>query len=130
MSPRSLKPKLQNRALTARKQRFLAAVHNFWVSSYMPQHCPEFYRGVGTTRQLLVKLDEIHATIRQRMPNAQPPRHTYEWTGSTSLIMGYWSHRPLMQLFLGSVNGVARHYGESIRTRKVDEQHVEIVFPA
>jgi hypothetical protein len=28
MSPRSLKPKLQNRALTARKQHFLAAVHS------------------------------------------------------------------------------------------------------
>lgn len=103
---------------------------HFWVSSYVPRHYPEFYRGVGATRQLLVKLDEIHTTMRQRMPNAKPPRHTYEWKGDSTLLMGYWSHRPLMQLFLGSVNGVARHYGETIRTRKVDEQHVEIVFPA
>jgi Haem-NO-binding len=103
---------------------------HFWVSAYVPRHYPEFYAGLSTTRQMLVKLDEIHATMRQRMPNAQPPRHTYEWKDDCTLLMGYWSHRPLMQLFLGAVNGVARHYGETIRTRKVDEQHVEIVFPA
>lgn len=37
---------------------------------------------------------------------------------------------PLRLLGLGSVNGVTRQYGVTIRTRKADEQHVEIVFPA
>ena len=36
MSPRSLKPKLQNRALAAKKQRFLAAVHNIDMSINTP----------------------------------------------------------------------------------------------
>lgn len=100
----------------------------YWVGIYMPKHFPEFYEGVGSTKQMLMKLDAVHAAMRQRLPHALPPTHTYEWKSPDILVMGYSSTRPLMRLFLGSIYGVARFFGETVHASVLDEQHVEVIF--
>lgn len=100
----------------------------YWVSAYMPKHYPEFYEGVSSTKQMLLKLDEIHSTMQRRLAHALPPRHTYDWTNPDTLVMGYSSRRPLMRLFLGSIHGVARHFGDRVDARVLDEQHAEVIF--
>ncbi len=46
------------------------------------------------------------------------------------LVMGYASVRPLMQLFIGSVHGVAKPFGESLRTSQVNDHQIRIEFAA
>lgn len=99
-----------------------------WVGTYIPQRYPEFYAGVRTAREFLLKLDGIHAAARQRIPNAQPPRHSYEWKSDNTLVMGYASDRGLVELFIGAVRGAARHFGDAIEVQALDEKRVEIVF--
>jgi hypothetical protein len=101
---------------------------HFWVSRYIPKHFPELYAGVTSAQQLLLKLDAIHAEVRRRIPNALPPSHTCEWEGDQVLLMGYTSARPLMQLFIGSVRGVAKHFGQSLRATQVNNHLVRIEF--
>jgi hypothetical protein len=102
----------------------------YWVGSYMQSVYPEFYVGVTTAREFLVKLDAIHAAMEKRMKNAKPPRHSYEWKDDKTLQMSYKSHRDLLVLFIGAIKGVAKHFNNQIEVRKIDAQNVEIVFLA
>lgn len=100
----------------------------YWVGSYMLSVYPEFYVGVKSAREFLLKLDTIHATMTERMKGARPPRHSYEWKDDKTLRMSYKSNRDLLVLFIGAVKGVAKHFGNQIEVRKIDQQTVEIVF--
>lgn len=99
-----------------------------WVGTYIPERYPEFYVGVRSAKDFLLKLDAIHAAVRQRIPNAQPPRHSYEWKDDDTLVMGYASDRRLVDLFIGAVKGAARHFGDAIEVKALDATRVEIVF--
>lgn len=99
-----------------------------WVGTYMPRRHPEFYEGVRSTRELLLKLGAIHETVRQRMAGAQPPRHSYEWKDADTLLMGYHSERDLIVLFIGAIKGAARHFGDTVRVRQLNAHTVEIAF--
>lgn len=100
----------------------------YWVGSYMLSVYPEFYVGVKSTKEFLLKLDTIHATMTERMKNARPPRHSYGWIDDKTLRMSYKSHRDLLVLFIGAIKGVAKHFQEEIQVRKIDQQSVEIDF--
>lgn len=102
----------------------------YWVGTYIPKRFPEFYDGIGSTRQFLLKLDEIHSAVRHRLQNATPPRHHYHWKDATTLEMTYESERDLMRLFLGALEGAAKHFGEKIKVRQLDRIRVAIEFPA
>lgn len=100
----------------------------YWVGSYMKSVYPEFYVGVKSAREFLLKLDTIHATMTERMKNARPPRHSYEWKNDKTLRMSYQSNRDLLVLFIGAIKGVAKYFGNQVEVRKIDGQNVEIVF--
>jgi len=104
------------------------AYGRFWISHYIPVAYPEFLVGVSSAREMLLKLDEIHASVAARVENARPPRHSYEWRDSNTLLMSYDSERDLVELFIGAVKGVATHFGETIAVTQRDRRGVEIVF--
>lgn len=104
------------------------AYGDYWVNAYMPKLYPDFYIGVKSAKQFLMKLDEIHATMTKKLENAKPPRHQYQWRNGNTLVMSYDSERGLIDLFIGAVKGVARFYEEEVQIRKIDEQRVEINF--
>lgn len=101
---------------------------HYWVSSYIPRLYPDFYVDVTSAKEFLLKLDAIHTSIPISIKNAKPPRHRYAWKDENTLVMSYLSERDLIELFIGAINGVARHFNEDIQIRKIDRQSVEIDF--
>ncbi len=104
------------------------AFGDYWVGSYIPKLYPDFYAGVKSAREFLLKLDNVHATIAARLPNAKPPRHSYQWKSENTLAMSYSSERDLIELFIGAIKGAAKYFKEEIQVRKIDRQSVEIDF--
>lgn len=101
----------------------------FWVGNYIPQRYPEFYRGVSSGREFLLKLDAIHSTMARRLEGARPPAHSYRWLDDRTLEMGYASaYEGLQTLFIGAVKGVARHYGDPFEVVRNDDKSVRITF--
>lgn len=43
--------------------------------------------------------------------------------------MTYKSQRGLIDIFIGLIKGVGKHYGENLQVHKVAPNKVEIVFP-
>ena len=99
-----------------------------WVSTYLPTRYPDIYEGVSGARQLIRKLDAIHAAIPERLPGAKPPRHSYEWKDDNTLLIGYRSDRDLTELFDATLRAVGRYFGEHLSTTIVDRQTVEVRF--
>lgn len=104
------------------------AFGDYWVGSYIPKLYPEFYTGIKSTKEFLLKLDHIHASIASRLSDAKPPRHSYGWKGANTLLMSYRSERDLIELFIGAIKGAAKYFKEEIRVREIDRQSVEIDF--
>lgn len=100
----------------------------YWVGTYVPRRYPEFYEGVRSTKDFLLRLDAVHVAMRQRLPGARPPLHDYAWRDESTLVMGYRSARGLMPLFVAAVRGAAKHFGDSLGVRELDPEHVEITF--
>jgi len=115
-------------ALSLSFEQASEAFGEYWNGTYLPKLYPEFYENVNSTRELLVKLDDIHSVIREKMEGAKPPKHSYEWKNENTLIMGYDSSRDLIELFVGAIKGAAKHYNDEITVRNIDRKQVEIKF--
>lgn len=101
---------------------------HYWICSYIPRLYPDFYIGITSAKEFLLKLDAIHSSIASSIKDAKPPRHSYEWTNENTLVMSYLSDRDLIELFVGAIKGAAKHFNEDIQIRKIDRQSVEIDF--
>ena len=104
------------------------AFGSHWVSRYIPARFPAFYKGVKTARDFILKLDAIHAAIPKQVPGAVPPRHTYLWRDSDTLVIGYGSDRDLIELFDATLRAVGTHFGNTLTTTIIDRQSVEVRF--
>jgi hypothetical protein len=101
----------------------------FWVGTYIPARYPEFYAGVVSSKDFLLKLDAVHDAMARRMEGAHPPKHSYRWIDADILEMGYSSsYEGLQTLFIGAVKGAALHYGDRIDVVRQDDQSVRITF--
>jgi hypothetical protein len=104
------------------------AFGEFWVASYTQKRYPSFYEGVNSSREFLMKLDDVHTTMRKRIKNAQPPKLSYTWKDNNRLIMVYHSYRDLTELFAGAVRGVAKYFNDKVEVKILDRKNVEITF--
>ncbi len=109
-------------------QQACDAYGTYWVGDYIPTRFPQFFEGVRSTREFLLKLDGVHETVPTLIKDARPPRHTYDWQDEKTLVMTYNSSRDLIELFDGAVRGVAIRFGEVIETKILDRKRVEIRF--
>lgn len=100
----------------------------YWVGDYIPKRFPQFFGGVSSIREFLLRLDGVHEAVPTIISGAKPPRHTYDWKDEKTLVMTYNSPRDLIELFDGAVRGVAIHFDETIETKILDRKHVEIRF--
>lgn len=67
------------------------------------------------TMELLLHTESnIHQTVRNRDPNADPPKLRFERTGPNTLVFYYNSPRRLSALARGIIEGVASHYRERV----------------
>jgi len=105
------------------------AFGDYWVNSFAPKIYSIYYKNVNSTKEFLLKMDEVHQKATKNLPNARPPRFSYKWENEKTLIMGYRSHRNLIDFLVGLARGVGKYYKENIKVTKLNEKEIKIVFP-
>ncbi|MDW8290497.1 MAG: heme NO-binding domain-containing protein [Armatimonadota bacterium] len=110
-------------------QQFADMFGEYWVTQYAQRMYKSFFLGAQCAKDLLLKMDTVHVAVTRAFPGSTPPRFDYEWKNDNTLIMTYKSSRGLMDIFIGLIKGVGKHYGENLQVRKISPNQVEIVFP-
>ena len=106
----------------------MEAFGEYWSTVYAPRVYSAYYVHAKNSRDLLLRLDEIHTVMTKSIKSARPPHFRYEWRGDKHLIMHYDSARGLVALMAGLVRGVGKYYGEYLNVSIVDNA-VHIKFP-
>lgn len=106
------------------------AFGNYWSVSYAPRIYTAVYKGVKTSREFLLKLDQVHLQVTETMENARPPRFRYEEKENGELVVHYVSPRGLIHLYAGLARGIGNYFGEKLDVRVLDATRVSIQFPA
>ncbi len=105
------------------------AFGEYWVNTFAPKIYSMYYKNVNSAKEFLLKMDEVHRKTTKNMPNARPPKFSYKWENEKTLIMGYDSHRNLIDFLVGLARGVGKYYKENIKVTKLNDKEVRIVFP-
>jgi len=86
------------------------AFGEYWSTVYAPNVYKVYFQAAHSTREFLLKLDDIHIAMIRSVKNAKPPRFDYEWQGDKHLVMSYQSSRGLVALMPGLIAGLGKHY--------------------
>ena len=106
------------------------AFGDYWVNVFAPEIYGVYYKNVDNARDFLLKMDQVHMISTKSIENAQPPRFEYEWEDDRTLIMTYKSPRGLIDICIGLVKGVGKHFDEDLKVKKLSDEKIEIVFPS
>lgn len=104
------------------------AFGDYWVNTYSQRVYPSHYEGVKTAKDFILKMDDVHVSATKNIPDAHPPRFDYEWKDDSTLIMTYKSARGLIDIMIGLIKGVGKHYNENLTITKIGDNKVEISF--
>lgn len=104
------------------------AFGDYWINEFAPRIYPAYYIGITSARDFLLKMDEVHLDTTKDIPNAHPPRFEYTWKDKNTLIMTYKSSRGLIDIMVGLIKGVGKHYKENLEVKKLNDTNVEIIF--
>jgi len=104
------------------------AYGEYWMNFYASKMYAGYISNVKSSKELLLKLDNIHTLVTKNMPNSRPPKFTYEWKDNKTLLMNYDSKRNLIDLFIGLAKGVGRYYKENLTVKKITNTKAEIIF--
>jgi len=105
------------------------AFGDYWVNVFAPRIYWAYYQGTNSARDFLLRMDAVHEATTRSMPGAHPPRFRCEWKDDRTLIMKYESQRGLIDLMVGLIKGIGKHYKEDLQVRKMGPDRVEVVFP-
>lgn len=92
------------------QSQVVEAFGEYWSTTYAPDVYKTYFDRAESTREFLLKLDEIHVAMTKSIKNAAPPRFTYEWQGDNHLVMHYNSSRGLVALMPGLIAGLGKYY--------------------
>lgn len=109
-------------------QGLMDAFGDYWSTEYAPRLYATYFRQHKTAMDFLLAMDEVHASVTRSIPNAHPPRFTYEKKGPKSFVMSYASQRGLAAMVPGLVRGVARKFGEQCAVKDLGGGRFEITF--
>ncbi len=109
-------------------QQTLDAFGHFWINGYASKMYAPYFEGCKSTKDLILKLDFIHKTLTENIPNARPPRLRYEWVDTNRLAVTYLSDRGLIDLFISIAKGAGAYYKETLSITKKSDQVLEIDF--
>ena len=88
----------------------MGAFGEYWSTIYAPKMYKSYFDSAKSTREFLLKLDDIHVSMTRTMTSARPPRFTYEWQDDKHLVMHYQSQRGLVALMPGLIAGLGKYY--------------------
>lgn len=115
------------KVLNITMQQAADAFGDYWVSEYAANIYKPFYKAT-TAKDFLLNMDNVHTLITKNLPNAHPPRFTYEWENENTLIMHYKSERALIDFLVGLVKGVGKYFKENLKVTKIGDDKVKIIF--
>lgn len=104
------------------------AFGDYWMNVFAPRIYGAYFLGVDSAREFLLKMDRVHEATTRGLPGARPPRFEYEWRDDRTLIIKYHSQRGLIDLMIGLIKGVGKHYGEDLQVKKLGPDAAEVVF--
>ncbi len=84
-----------------------------WFPSYFEK---------SSAKSFMMLMDKVHAQLTKMIPGAKPPRLIPEELDDKNVIITYKSKRGLIDYLLGLIEGVAKHFGESIEFNVLDRQ--------
>ncbi len=90
-------------------QQVMAAFGDHWSTAYAPRVYKSYFDAARSTRDFLLKLDEVHVVMTRSIKSAKPPRFSYEWQGDKHLVMHYNSDRGLVALMPGLIAGLGKY---------------------
>ena len=99
-----------------------------WCKEYVKNLYEAYYKSANCAKEFLLKMDRIHTSVTQRIPNAKPPSFEYVDEAPDKLIMKYNSDRNLQPIWLGVTRGVGLIYNEKLDIKHIDDSTVEITF--
>lgn len=100
----------------------------YWCCEYTPKLYGVFYRGMKGTRDAVTKLDHLHETVTNHIPNSYPPRFDYNWLDEDTLEVTYKSDRNLVDLFISLVKGLDKKFGDETMITKLSNSRVLLKF--
>ena len=101
---------------------------DYWMNDYAPHIYGVYYRQSKSAKQFLLNMDDVHRMTTENIPNAHPPRFTYEWEDDDTLIMNYESKRGLIIFLIGLIKGVGKYYKENLEVKQMGDNRVQVVF--
>jgi hypothetical protein len=104
------------------------AFGDYWVNVFAPKTYAPYYAGVKSAKEFLLNMDKVHVQSAAIIKDCCPPRFSYEWKDDKTLIMGYKSHRGLIDIMVGLIKGVGKYYNEDLKVTKLADDKVKIVF--
>lgn len=106
----------------------MSAFGEHWSTVYAPRVYKSYFDAAKSTREFLMKLDEVHVAMTRSIKMAHPPRFTYQWQGDKHLVMHYGSSRGLVALMPGLIAGLGKHYKDHPVARvSGNEVHVQFL---
>lgn len=105
------------------------AFGDYWVNDYAPAIYKSIFSKFKSAREFILGMDDVHIMVTKTVPNARPPRFTYNFTDDKTLVMTYDSSRGLIRLLMGLVKGLGRHFNEKLTVSKINDRSLKIVFP-
>lgn len=105
------------------------AFGEYWVNVFAPKVYGSYFKGMNTSKELLLKMDSVHDSVTKNIENAHPPRFEYEWKDNRTMIMKYKSKRGLIDILIGLVKGVGKYYKEDLKVTKLSNDKLQIIFP-
>ena len=104
------------------------AFGDFWMNEFAPKIYPSLLQGSVSAKDFLLLMDETHQRVTRTIPNARPPRFTFDWEDATTLLMTYQSERCLIDVAVGLAKGVGRYYKESLTVERVSDSQLRVRF--
>jgi hypothetical protein len=106
------------------------AFGDYWVNDFAPKIYAPIYRGKNSAKEFLLAMDDVHKDMTRSIRDAHPPRFGYRWESDDTMIMTYDSHRGMIDIMIGLVKGVGRHFKQDLKITKVSDTEVRVTFPS
>ena len=104
------------------------AFGEYWMCEFAPRLYKGHYKGINSAKEFILKMDDVHTQTTKTIADAKPPEFTYKWKDDNTLIMGYKSHRGLIDIMVGLIRGVGKYYKDDLEVTKISDKEVEIKF--
>jgi Haem-NO-binding len=108
--------------------KVMEAFGDYWANEYADKMYTAYFAEAKTAMEFLLGMDALHTSVTRSVPNAHPPKFTFENRTDKSFVMVCHSTRGLADLVPGLVKGVARRYKTSCSVTKVGANRFQVQF--